>query len=217
MGGSYMALSPDAPRGVLGVSGMNYSTLLNRSVDWEASPLSQIFYGFHPDKQEQQLLFAVMQMLWDRAEANGYAHHMTSDPLPNTPAHAILMHVGFGDHQVANVSAEVEARTIGAKLMRPPLEAGKHWEADPYFIPTEDYPWWGSAMVYWDSGNATPPNANIPADHNGDPHEDPRREPGGALQKDAFLLWGLAIDVCDGEPYRTDDHPDSGGVPVCNP
>jgi len=217
MGGAYMALSPDAPRGVLGVPGMNYSTLLNRSVDWEGSALSQLLYGFYPDKQEQQLLFAVMQMLWDRAEANGYAHHMTSDPLPNTPAHAILMHVGFGDHQVANVSAEVEARTLGAKLMRPPLEDGKHWEADPYFTPTANYPKWGSAMVYWDSGNATPPNANIPANHDGDPHEDPRREPGGALQKDVFLHWGLVIDVCNDQPYRTDDHPDSGGVPVCNP
>jgi hypothetical protein len=217
MGGAYMALSPDAPRGVLGVAGMNYSTLLNRSVDWEASPLSQILYGFYPDKQEQQLLFAVIQMLWDRAEANGYAHHMTGDPLPNTPAHGILMHVAFGDHQVTNVSAEVEARTMGARLMRPPLEEGKHWEADPYFTPTARYPRWGSAMVYWDSGNATPPNANIPADHDGDPHEDPRREPGGALQKDVFLHWGLVIDVCDGQPYRTDDHPDSGGVPVCDP
>ncbi len=215
MGGAFMALSPDAPRGVLGVAGMNYSTLLNRSVDWEASGLSQLFYGFHPNKMEQQLLFALMQMLWDRAEANGYAHHMTSDPLPNTPAHAILMHVAFGDHQVANVSAEVEARTLGAKLMRPPLEVGKHWEADPYFTPTADYPRWGSAMVYWDSGNATPPNANIPANHDGDPHEDPRREPGGALQKDVFLHWGLVLDVCNGQPYRTDDHPDSGGVPVC--
>jgi hypothetical protein len=32
-----------------------------------------------------------------------------------------------------------------------------------------------------------------------------------------FLHWGVVIDVCDGQPYRTDDHPDSGGVPVCNP
>ena len=217
MGGAFMALSPDAPRGVLGVPGMNYSTLLNRSVDWEASPLSQLLYGFYPDKRTQQLLFALMQMLWDRAEANGYAHHMTSDPLPNTPAHAILMHAAIGDHQVANVSAEVEARTAGAKLMQPPLEDGKHWEADPYFTPTANYPRWGSAMVYWDSGNATPPNPNIPANHDGDPHEDPRREPGGALQKDVFLHWGVVIDVCDGQPYHTDDHPDSGGVPVCNP
>ena len=215
MGGAFMALSPDAPRGVLGVAGMNYSTLLNRSVDWEASPLSQLFYGFHPDKQEQQLLMALMQMLWDRAEANGYAHHMSDDPLPGTPAHAILMHVAFSDHQVANVSAEVEAHTLGAPLMRPPLEEGKHWEADPFFAPTADYPRFGSAMVYWDSGNATPPNANIPADHDGDPHEDPRREPGGAIQKQIFLLWGVVLDVCGDEPYRTDDHPESGGVPVC--
>ena len=55
-----------------------------------------------------------MQMLWDRGEANGYAHHMTTDPLPNTPPHEVLLHVAFGDHQVANVTAEVEARTIGA-------------------------------------------------------------------------------------------------------
>ncbi len=217
MGGAYMSMSPDARRGVLGVPGMNYSTLLNRSVDFENAAFSDLLFGFYPDKQEQQLIFALLQMLWDRAEANGYAHHMTDDPYPNTPAHAILLHVAFGDHQVANVSAEVEARTIGAPIMQPALEVGKHWEADPFFASTAGYPHYGSALVYWDSGNATPPNANIPADHDGDPHEDPRREPGGALQKDAFLQWGLVIDVCDGAPYRTDDHPDSGGEPVCNP
>jgi hypothetical protein len=217
MGGAYMSMSPDARRGVLGVPGMNYSTLLNRSVDFEDSAFSQLLFGFYPDKQEQQVVFALMQMLWDRADANGYAHHMTDDPYPNTPAHGILLHVAFGDHQVANVSAEVEARTIGAPLMLPALEEGKHWEADPFFTPTAHYPHWGSAMVYWDSGNATPPNANIPAEHDDDPHEDPRREAGGALQKDVFLRTGLVIDVCDGEPYRTDDHPDSGGEFVCNP
>jgi hypothetical protein len=217
MGGAYMSMSPDARRGVLGVPGMNYSTLLNRSVDFENSPFSGLLFGFYPDKQEQQVIFVLMQMLWDRADANGYAHHMTDDPYPNTPSHQILLHVAFGDHQVTNVSAEVEARTIGAPLMQPALEDGKHWEADPFFTPTADYPRWGSATVYWDSGNATPPNANIPAEHDGDPHEDPRREPGGALQKDVFLHTGLVIDVCDGQPYRTNDHPDSGGQFVCNP
>lgn len=215
MGGAYMAQSPDAPRGVLGVAGMNYSTLLNRSVDWEQSPLSQILYGYYPDARQEQVLFALMQMLWDRGEADGYAQHMTTHPLPDTPPHGILMHVAFGDHQVANIAAEVEARTIGAKLMLPALAPGKHWEEHPYFTPTANYPHWGSAMVYWDSGNATPPNANIPADQGHDPHEDPRREPGGALQKDIFLHWGVVVDVCDGQPYRTQENPSSGGVPVC--
>ena len=59
---------------------------------------------------------SLIQLLWDRGEANGYAHHITSDPLPGTPAHNVLMHVAFGDHQVANVTAEVEARTIGRRF-----------------------------------------------------------------------------------------------------
>jgi hypothetical protein len=33
-----------------------------------------------------ELWLSQIQLLWDRGEANGYAHHMTSDPLPNTPA-----------------------------------------------------------------------------------------------------------------------------------
>ena len=35
MGGALTALSVDLTRSVLGVTGMNYSTLLNRSSDWE--------------------------------------------------------------------------------------------------------------------------------------------------------------------------------------
>lgn len=30
-------------------------------------------------------MIALLQMLWDRGEADGYAQHLTSDPLPNTP------------------------------------------------------------------------------------------------------------------------------------
>ena len=49
-------------------------------------------------------------MVWDRGEPNGYAQHMTRDPLPNTPAHRVLIEMAFGDHQVANVTTEVMAR-----------------------------------------------------------------------------------------------------------
>lgn len=216
MGGAYMALTPDAQRGVLGVAGMNYSTLLNRSVDFEENPyLAGTLYTAYPDPKEQQLVFVLLQMLWDRAEADGYAAHMTSDPLPNTPQHQILMHVAIGDHQVANVSAEVEARTIGARLMVPALMPGKHWEENPYFTPTATYPYRGSAMVYWDSGNATPPNGNVPANNGADPHENPRRDPAGAYQKARFLQNGLVVDVCDGRPYLTSLNPLADGQQYC--
>ena len=47
------------------------------------------------------MIFSLIQQLWDRGEANGYAHHMTDDPLADTPAHTVLLHPANGDHQVA--------------------------------------------------------------------------------------------------------------------
>jgi hypothetical protein len=219
MGGALTALGVDFTRSVLGVLGMNYSTLLNRSVDWEGplvnpsepglpSYSSFLYTGFQSGS-ERQLVMALLQMLWDRAEANGYAQHMTSDPLPNTPAHQVLLHAALGDFQVTNFSAEVEARTIGARVMDTALMPGRHWAITPFFglLPmprsgTDIAPWHGSALVYWDSGNLLPPNGNVPPDEaGGDPHEDPRRGPPGADQKLHFWLTGDVIDVMSGGPY----------------
>ncbi len=204
MGGALTALAPDLTRATLGVTGMNYSTLLNRSVDWEGS-YAEIAYTAYPDKQEQQLLFALLQMLWDRAEADGYALHMTDDPLPNTPRHQVLMQVGYGDYQVANVAAEVEGRTIGAARLATDLRPGRHWSAEPmYGFQTFRGAHRGSALIYFDSGNPPPPSANVPPpNHNADPHEIPRRDPYGADQKDAFYRTGVVQDVHHGSPYWT--------------
>ncbi|HVF52383.1 MAG TPA: hypothetical protein VNC78_02125 [Actinomycetota bacterium] len=214
MGGSLVALSPDIERAILGVPAMNYSTLLQRSVDWEdlyAIP----FYEIYRDPLERQIAFALMQMLWDRGEANGYAQHMTTDPLPNTPRHDVMLQVAFSDHQVTNHAAEVEANTIGAPVMRG-LPPGRHWALRP-FGERASYPYRGSALIYWDSGNATPPNGNIPADHDGDPHSHPRNEPAAGWQEAHFLLTGWMVDVCRGGPYLTLRHPDNKDKASCHP
>ena len=94
-------------------------------------------------------------MLWDRGEPNGYAWHMTSDPLPNTPRHKVLQLLSFGDHQVANVATEVEARTIGSRLRVPAVDPGRHTDVQPYFgIPRDPrFPSDGDAtLVVWDIG-----------------------------------------------------------------
>ncbi len=216
MGGSLIALSPDIHRGILGVTGMNYSTLLQRSIDWEdlyAIP----FYNNYRDPIEQQLAFSLMQMLWDRGEANGYAAHMTDEPYDNTPKHEVLLQVGYADHQVTNHSAEVEAATIGAPLME---RYAEHW-TDPndltkLFLPVAEYPYKGSGLVYWNSGNATPPNGNLPATHNGDPHSHGRDENSSGWQEAQFILTGYLVDVCDGGLYLTRRHPVNGGnTPSC--
>ena len=238
MGGPIVAISPDISRGILGVLGMNYSTLLNRSVDWEGElqleadlpPYSAPFYASYQDPAERQVVFGLMQMLWDRGESNGYAHHMTSDPYPNTPTHEVMLQAAFSDHQVANVSAEVEARTIGAPLMKPNLPPGQHWALDQS-IDTATYPYSGtgenggngSALIYWDSGNATPPNGNIPPHHdpiptdgrNGDPHGHPRDERAASWQEAHFLLTGEMYDVCNGGYYLTRHNPANNGKASC--
>jgi hypothetical protein len=229
IGGSLIAVEPDLERGVLGVPGMNYSTLLQRSTDFGTGQTPTVnpsdpslpeyaypLYQSYPNELERPLLFSMMQTLWDRAEANGYALHMTSDPLPNTPAHKVLMHAGLGDHQVAQVAAETEARTIGARTRSAYVDPGRSFDVAPGFgiARIGSYPFDGSAFMLWDigpkrvEGGATvgtdpPPVSNTPPSRDQqDPHEYPRRSFDGRRQKDAFLRvsGGTVIDVCGPRP-----------------
>ncbi|HEY8582375.1 MAG TPA: hypothetical protein VIL49_05485 [Capillimicrobium sp.] len=213
MGGALTAVAVDHDRAVLGVPGMNFSTLLRRSVDFNT--YAQILYKAYPDELERPLLLSLIQLAWDRGEANGYASHMTTDPLPNTPQHRVLLHVALGDHQVANVSADVEARTIGAATLPRPVAPGRFPDREPLFgIPRIDaFPYAGSAIVYWDSGTPTPPTQNVPPTAGVDPHETPRNDAQARAQKSAFLqIGGRVIDVCGGGPCTAVDPP--GGKPV---
>jgi hypothetical protein len=234
LGGSLTAIAPDFNRAVLGVPGMNYSTLLTRSVDFEPYaegkftpiicdefPVQQLkdicnlapddtplgLYDNYPNELERPLIFSLIQELWDRSEANGYAEHMTTDPLPDTPSHTVLMHAAFGDHQVANVAAEVEARTIGASVYQPALDPGRYWNPNGIFgIPAiGSLPFSGSALVYWDGGplgfpggTATPPSADIPprpsAGYGSDPHSYPRNDVKARAQKSDFLQIGGTLN-----------------------
>ncbi|TDE18931.1 hypothetical protein [Actinomadura sp. 6K520] len=199
MGGALTAVSPDIRRAVLGVPAMNYSTLLNRSSDFPQ--YGRILDLFYPDKLDQQIGIALIQMLWDRGEANGYAWHMTDDPLPGTPEHRVLMHVAFGDHQVAPVAAEVQARTIGARVHAPAVRPGRKPDKVPYWgIPTFGASHEGSAMIIWDSGSPHPPLSNTPPTEGRDPHSDPRNNADARRQKAIFLKTGVVRDVCGGGP-----------------
>ncbi|MEU9830691.1 hypothetical protein AB0D67_04025 [Streptosporangium sp. NPDC048047] len=205
-GGALVAVSPDVRNAVLGVPGMNYSTLLNRSVDFQ--PFQRLMDASYPDKLTQQVCFALMQMLWDRAETNGYAQHLTDDPLPGSPRHRVLLHAAFGDHQVSTVTAEVEARTIGARIHRPALTGDRSPDVVPFWglraLPREPYE--GSALVVWDSGTPVPPTVNVPPlgpQYGHDPHEDPRNDVRARVQKAHFLRDGLVVDVCGDAPCTT--------------
>ena len=83
-GGALTAVAPDFTRSVLYVGAMNYSLLLTRSVDFDEFAL--VLYPSYPDELERPLVLSLVQMLWDRGEPNGYAQHITRDPLPGHAA-----------------------------------------------------------------------------------------------------------------------------------
>lgn len=208
MGGALMAVAQDFTRALLGVPGMNYSTLLERSA------LGEIFgvavRSSYPDAMDRPIAMNVAQMLWDRSEANGYAHHVTSDPYPNTPAKEILMFVAWADEAVANVTSNVMARTMGIPVRQPALgtnrPTGNSPDVDPFWgiDPLTTFPHQGSAMLVWDFGNPPPPTSNTsPTSTPGypDPHAAGARLSAlRTLVFDYLSTDGVFNDVCNGQP-----------------
>jgi hypothetical protein len=222
MGGAATAIAPDWTKAVLGVASMDYSLLLDRSTDFEQYlPVLQHAY---PSRIDQEIIYGVIQMLWDRGETDGYAEQLGSSPLPGSKKKQVVLHLALGDHQVTNAAGEYEARTIGARLREPALAAGRNPEAKPYGLPAiPSYPWNGNAVIYFDSGTLPPPLVNVPPTSSPtwiatcgaldpqiiadprcrDPHEDPRRAPESIAMKDDFFRPGSAgavVDTCKGQP-----------------
>ncbi len=204
LGGAATALSKEWTRAVLGVPTMNYSTLLTRSVDYDE--FSAISVQGYPDELDRLLGLGLIQMLWDRAENDGYAYRMTSNPLPGSPAHQILMIEAFGDHQVTNVATETMARTVpGVHVWLPSLAPGRGTDVTPMWgipaIPSTPYA--GSALVEWDYGTPAPPITNTPNRAGSDPHGAGSANPGNLQEADQFLRTsGTFVDVCNGGPCQ---------------
>jgi len=208
MGGAFIALSTEAHRAVLGVPGMDYAVLLSRSADF--SPFQSLLNQTYPDKAVQQLGFDVMQMLWDRGEADGYAEQMTGG-LSGTPSHQVLLEEAFGDHQVTNVATETEARTLGAGVHQPALAAGRSLEAQPFWdIPSLHTPAGGPALFVWDTGVAAEPLSDTAPTQGQDPHDTtPRTFPAFWAQMHTFFTTGQVTNPCGNGPC-TGPPPPSG-------
>ena len=100
---------------------------------------------------------------------------MTSHPLPDTPSHEVLLQIAYGDHQVSDYAAAVEARTIGASVYEPALDLGTNRARDRNMFfglaPIARYPFRGSAIEIWDSGPGRvqpPPLENLAAGERSD-------------------------------------------------
>jgi len=203
MGAMLAAVSPDIERAVLGVPGINYSLLLPRSVDFDT--YEAVFKPAYPNDLDRVMILGVTQMLWDRGEGGGYVQHLTADPYPGTTAKTVLLDVAFGDHQVSELAALVEARTIGATIHQPVAIDGRWQEKEPgWGLEPTVYPSKGSAIVIWDSGMEPIPFENLASRGGDDSHEDPRADADVRTQKASFLFEDTLIDVCDGAACQAD-------------
>ena len=204
LGGAISAVAQDWERSFLGVGGINYSTLLDRSVDFDV--FATVFDPRYPDWVDRQQAILLMQMLWDRGEGNGYAHHLVRRPYPNTPAKRVMLYEAFGDHQVANIATEVLARTIDAEVRWPALAPGRSPDVEPYWDldRTTRFPdRRGSYLVVWDFGTPPPPTENLPNRAGQDPHGLGRDQDEVLAVSTAFLNEGVLVDTCAGGPCQT--------------
>jgi hypothetical protein len=205
------AVAPDFRRAVLGATGLDFGNLLiQRSTDF--SPFKAIIETAYPDQSLYPVISDLLQQLWDRGEADGYAPQMTSHPLPDTPSHTVLMPIAYGDFEVSMYGGAAEARTIGASAYEPALDSLRARDRNLLYgiPPITHYPFGGSAVEVWDSGPGLvqpPPVGNIPptsGPHNVDPHFDPRYTPAAQQQISDFLSpGGAVVDVCGGKPCHT--------------
>ncbi|HEY8524864.1 MAG TPA: hypothetical protein VIL48_07885 [Acidimicrobiales bacterium] len=204
LGGALTAVAQDWDRAFLGVPAMNYSTLLDRSVDFDV--FATVFDPSYPDWVDRQQAILLAQMLWDRGENNGYAQHLTSHPYRGTRPKRVMLFEAFGDHQVANVATEVMARTIDAELRAPGLAEGRSPDVEPFWgidttqrVPDRH----GSYLVVWDFGTPAPPVENVPNRAGEDPHGMGRDQPEVLEMTTAFLERGVLVDTCGGGPCQT--------------
>jgi hypothetical protein len=205
LGGAASSVTNEWERVVLGVPGAGYNLLLPRSSNWPR--FQEVFNPSYPDALERTLAIELIQLLWDRGENSGYAQHLTADTYPGINPKVVLLIEAFGDHQVANLSTEKLARTIGAEVAPEPLAAGRSTAVDPVWgvKRVSSFPVRTSVLSVWDFGTPAPPPVNLPPlspEFGRDPHGAASSETAALLQAVTFLTTGEITDTCGGEPCQ---------------
>ncbi|MCY7299860.1 MAG: hypothetical protein LH616_11690, partial [Ilumatobacteraceae bacterium] len=206
LGGAASAISTEWSRAVLGVPGSNYSLLLPRSSDWPQ--FEAVFNVAYTDPVDRAIALQLIQLLWDRGENNGYAQHLTTDPYEGIEAKQVLLVEAFGDHQVANVSTEALARTLGAAVHTPAIAAGRSNDTTPMWniAPLDPSAPTNAILVLWDFGTPAPPPMNLPPtepEYGRDPHGAGSDEPLVLQQALTFLFTGEFTDLCNAGPCQS--------------
>ena len=192
LGGTYVALSPEVDRAVLGVGGASFSLMMSRARPFLAF-LAVVAMGM-PDPLDQLKFTVLTQTGFDRIDPITWAPRVITDPLPGAPAgRRVLLHMGMGDTAVPNIASELHARAVGVSLLTPSSRPVPG--LDPVTSPAP-----GSAFVPFDHNVRPLPTAtsSIPTEDN-PVHEAQRRLGASMRQIGRFLRADGGVEAtCEG-------------------
>lgn len=220
-GGALTALSPHFDYSVLDLAGMNWGLIIPRSNIWDG--FAAIYKPAYPDPVMQPLGLALVQTMWDRADSNGYANHITRNPLPGSKLSRVLINAPIGDQILTETAAELMQRSLEVRRHNPSIVEDRHIAVDPYFgiAPITTYPFEGNAVMHWDSGpfpidgrDGTPLQRpeNLPRNLGYDTHGMPVGQDSAWEQKATFWRTGEVVNVCGAQSCFGDGYDGTPGV-----
>lgn len=203
-GPTYLAISPDIDVGALGVPGINYNFLVQRSIDFDQF-MAIALIAYNNDPSKVALVLAAIQSLWDMTDPASYYKHLINEPFPGNNEKHVLLQPAKGDHQVSPLTNLIVANSgVGVKVMNgwgvDITHMGPNLQEQEYV--TDGVPYKGSGIVLWGFGNPWPAPGMIPPQEEKalDPHGTPRYIHEHQEQMMHFLQTGGEIkDVCAGK------------------
>ena len=157
LGGIYgptlIALSPDIDRGVLWVGGSSFSSMVERSTNYNQFEL--IFNSIlgYPERNDRAILISVAQQLWDSTDPEIYLPYIVDGYDGILEPNTILTIHSVNDAQVPMLSSDRATRTAGIPVISSSTRL-------PYGVDVVDGPINGSALVYFDGDFPEVPKSN---------------------------------------------------------
>jgi hypothetical protein len=187
MGTTVCGIDPVIKRCVVQVNAINYSMMLERSLDWPN--YRTILIGAYDDPLIVALMLNLMQQEWDRTEPVVVADVITGNGFPDTPAKQILMQMAIADDEVPNVASEYAMRTMNLPVMTPSPYV-------PFGVESAATAQSGAVLYDFGLGN-TIPLTNTPPPAN-DVHGSIRNKKATTDMMKVFYETGNITNLCTG-------------------
>lgn len=152
-GGTLMALSPDIDRGVLWVGGSGFSSMIERSTNYNQFEL--IFNSIlgYRERNDRAIMISLGQQLWDSTDPDIYLNFVSEGYGDVLVPKTILAVYSVNDAQVPMLSSDRACRSADIPVLS---TSTRH----PYGVDVVEGPIEGSAAVFFDGNFPAVPEGN---------------------------------------------------------